>query len=67
MLIAAVPGCLLGAAAGSIASRYLAETWPGLAYPLAVAVLAALMSAIAALPPAIVAAYRDPVAAIRVP
>jgi putative ABC transport system permease protein len=67
VLLAAIPGCAVGAVVGSVVSRQLAGTWPGLAYPAAIAVLGTLMLALAALPPALVAAYRDPVAAIRVP
>lgn len=67
VLAAAIPGCLFGAIIGSVVSRHLADNWPGIAYPAAVAVLGTLTLAAAALPPAIIAAHRDPVAAIRVP
>lgn len=67
MLLVAIPGAAVGAVVGAVAAHRLAETWPGWSYPLAVAVLTVVAVAVAALPPAVVAAYRDPVEAIRVP
>lgn len=67
MLLVAAPGAAVGAIAGSVVAERLAGSWPGWSYPIAVAVLTVLAIAAAALPPAMVAAFRDPVAAIRVP
>lgn len=67
MLLVAVPGAALGAVAGSVVAQRLSGTWPGWSYPLAVALLTVLAVASSALPPAVMAAFRDPVAAIRVP
>lgn len=64
---AAVPGALLGAAGGSLAIYWLTGATVGVAYPVAIAVLAVLTALVAALPPAFVAAHRDPVAALRTP
>jgi hypothetical protein len=50
----------------AVAKRF-ADSWPGWTYPIAVAVLTVLAIAAAALPPAMVAAFRDPVAATHVP
>lgn len=67
MLLVAIPGAAVGAAVGAVVAERLSGSWPGWRYPLAVAVLAVLSVAAAALPPAVVAAFRDPVRAIRVP
>jgi len=66
-VLVATPGAVIGATVGAVAAERLAGSWPGWSYPSAVAVLTVLAVAAAAVPPAAVAAYRDPVAAIRVP
>jgi len=61
----------VGAAIGVSAGVFLVWRWTGAAprplFTLAVAVLAVLATLAASLPPALVAAYRDPVRVLRVP
>lgn len=66
-LWSALPGVAAGALAGSALVKALSGSWPGWQFPLAVAVLTALSAAGAAITPAILAAMRDPVTALRVP
>lgn len=66
-LTAAVPGTLLGAVAGSLVARRLAGSWPGWTFPTAIGVLTILAVCLAAAVPAVTAAWRDPVRALRVP
>lgn len=66
-LWSSVPGVVVGAAVGSLAVRWLAGTWPGWQFPVAVALLTTMSAAAAAAVPAAVAAWRDPVSALRVP
>lgn len=66
-LWSAFPGVAVGAIAGSAVTASLAGTWPGWRYPLAISVLTALGAALAAVAPAVVASFRDPVVALRVP
>jgi len=66
-LWSALPGVAAGALAGSTLVKVLSGSWPGWQFPVAVAVLTALSAAGAALIPAVLAAVRDPVAALRVP
>jgi len=63
----AVAGAALGVAAGMAVVLQLIGTSPQFEFGAAIAVLAVIATAIAALPPAIVAAYRDPVRILRVP
>lgn len=67
MQVAALPGVAVGAVGGWIAVVAIAGSGPGWQYPLAIAVLMLLTMAIAATVPAITAAWRDPVSALRVP
>lgn len=66
-LWSSLPGVTVGALAGSIAVRWLSGTWPGWPFPVAVALLTIMSAAAAAAIPAALAAYRDPVSALRVP
>lgn len=63
----AVAGVAVGVAIGTMVVQQLIGTAPQFEFGLAVAVLAVIATAIAALPPAIVAAFRDPVRILRVP
>lgn len=65
--LVAVIGATVGAAAGAFVAYRLGGSWPGWTYPVAVVVLTVMAMAAAAIIPALTAAYRDPVAAIRVP
>ncbi|MFC5999425.1 FtsX-like permease family protein [Quadrisphaera sp. GCM10027208] len=67
VLLAAVPGALLGAVGGSVAVVALSGSGPGWQYPVAVALLTVAAMVLAAALPAVTAAWRDPVAALRVP
>lgn len=64
--VAALPGALLGAVAGSVASLVWAQPPPA-HFTLAVTVLTGQVSAAAAVLPAALAATRDPVRVLRVP
>lgn len=66
-LIAAVPGALAGVVAGAVMVHRTTGLSPSPAFMAAVAVLGALASIVAAFAPAAVAAWGDPVAALRVP
>lgn len=63
----AVVGAAVGVGVGTLVVRQLLGTVPHLEFGVAVATLAVLATAIAALPPAVLAAYRDPVRTLRVP
>lgn len=65
--VVALIGAFIGAAVGSWAAWRLSGSNPGLSFTLAVSSLCVLAAAIASLPPAIIAAYRDPVRILRVP
>jgi len=60
-------GAALGAAVGAGVVWRLTDQTPGLSFTAAVALLALLAATVAALPPAIHAARRDPVTALRIP
>jgi putative ABC transport system permease protein len=64
---ASVAGAVGGAVAGSFVTYFLTGAWPGWTYPVAVSVLAVLTNLLAATVPAVIAARRDPVLALRVP
>lgn len=64
-LLAAVPGVLLGSAAGLTLTHRSIGSLPGWPFTLGVAVLATLTAVLAALPPAVIAAWRDPVTVLR--
>lgn len=55
-----------GPAAGSIVVTDVLDVAPELEFGLAIGILAVLATAVAAIPPAVVAAYRDPVRILRV-
>lgn len=63
----AVVGATAGAGIGTIVVQQTLGIAPRVDFVLAVAILAVIATAIAALPPAIIAAYRDPVRILRVP
>lgn len=63
---AAVPGALFGAVGGAVAAAIWAQL-PPLGFTCAVTVLTGLVSGIAAIPPALLAATRDPVGVLRTP
>lgn len=64
---AAAPGAVIGVVAGSTVLRGTTGQWPSPAFPCAVGLLAILTMVVAALPPAVVAAYQDPLRALRTP
>ncbi len=63
----AVVGAAVGVATGVLFVQWLLGTAPTAEFAVAIAVLAVISAAIAALPPAVMAAYRDPVRILRVP
>ncbi|GBD83622.1 FtsX-like permease family protein [bacterium BMS3Abin02] len=63
----AITGTLAGSLVGGAIIWRLTGTPPDAGFAVAVAVLAVLAAAIAAIPPAMVAAWRDPVSILRVP
>lgn len=60
-------GVALGLVAGGMVVRSLTGGLPDLMFALAIGVLALLTVALATIPPAVVAAFRDPVRVLRVP
>lgn len=66
-VLTAVVGAAAGVLIGTAVVRQILGILPEPDFGLAVAVLAVIATAIAALPPAVVAAYRDPVRILRVP
>lgn len=66
-LLAAAPGATVGAIAGAYTAHRLSDAWPGWSYPTAIGTLTLLALGGAAVVPALLAAYRDPVAALRLP
>ncbi|UER54408.1 hypothetical protein HJG43_07510 [Kineosporiaceae bacterium SCSIO 59966] len=65
--IPAAIGASLGSLAGAAVVRWQTGGWPGWQFPLAIAVLTVGAAVLAAIVPACVAAFRDPVAVLRVP
>jgi putative ABC transport system permease protein len=63
----ALVGVLIGALIGSWAAWWWSGSSPDLSFTLAVSCLCVVAAILASLPPAIVAAYRDPVRILRVP
>lgn len=66
-LATAIVGASAGVAIGMVVVQQVVGTVPNPEFAAAVAVLAVIATAIAALPPAVVAAFRDPVRILRVP
>lgn len=64
---AGVAGTSVGVVLGVLMIERSTGTFPDVRFPLAIAVLALLTAALAALPPAMLAAFRDPVRVLRVP
>jgi len=65
-VVTAIIGSFIGVAAGSIVVTDVLDVAPELEFGLAIGILAVLATAVAAIPPAVVAAYRDPVRILRV-
>lgn len=65
--IAAVLGATVGCLVGLVAVRLMSGGFPDSTFTVGVGLLAVLMAAVGAVPPAIVAARRDPVRILRVP
>jgi putative ABC transport system permease protein len=65
--VAAFIGSLAGTAVGLVAVVRLAGSSPDPPFVLGVSLLALLMALIAGVPPALLAAFRDPVRILRVP
>lgn len=63
----AVVGAIAGVVIGSVVVHQTLGTATQLEFGVAVAVLSVIATALAALPPAMIAAYRDPVRILRVP
>lgn len=66
-VVAAVVGVAAGVVAGLVLVNRLAGSLPSPAFTAGVVVLAVLAALLAAVPPAVLAAYRDPVRILRVP
>ncbi len=66
-LLVALIGATLGTLIGGTLVRRWTDTPPDLPFSIAIATLATLTATIAAIPPALIAAYRDPVRILRVP
>lgn len=65
--LVALVGAAVGSAVGSFLVYQLTGGHPDLEFTLAIATLAVLATIAAAIPPALVAAYRDPVRVLRTP
>lgn len=63
----ATMGAAVGAVVGTVIVESLIGSMPQADFTVAVAVLAVITSSFAALPPALIAAFRDPVRVLRVP
>lgn len=66
-VLPAALGAALGAVAGGFIVQHLTNALPPLGFTVGVATLAVLSAAAAAIPPALLAALRDPVRILRVP
>lgn len=66
-LVAAIAGALVGTAGGLLAVWRTAGSLPAGEFTAGVAALALLVAFVASVPPALLAAYRDPVRILRVP
>ena len=66
-LVAAALGAAAGTAAGLVAVHRVAGSLPSAGFTIGVALLSVLVAFVACLPPALLAAYRDPVRILRVP
>lgn len=65
--LTAIVGAALGTIVGAITVERILGTTPDVAFLVAIAVLAVIATTAAAVPPAVVAAFRDPVTILRVP
>lgn len=63
----AIVGAAVGTVTGVLIVQLVLGSAPSAEFSLAIATLAVLATAVAALPPAVIAAYRDPVRILRVP
>jgi putative ABC transport system permease protein len=66
-LLAATLGVAIGGAAGLVVLRQLTSRTVAPSYPVAIAGLTLLASAVAAIVPASIAAWRDPLRVLRTP
>ena len=66
-LLTAVIGALVGTTIGTLIAQQVVSAIPEPAFIIAVGLLAIIATGIAALPPAALAAYRDPIRVLRVP
>lgn len=66
-VLTAIVGATAGVLIGTAVVRQILGIQPEMDFGLAVAVLAVIAATIAAMPPAVIAAYRDPVRILRVP
>jgi putative ABC transport system permease protein len=66
-LLVAALGILVGVGIATIVTLRWTDAPPEATFTTAIAVLALLVTIIAALPPALIAAYRDPVRVLRIP
>jgi putative ABC transport system permease protein len=66
-LLAAAGGTVVGSIVGLLMIRRATGALPAPGFPVSIATLALLTATIAALPPAMIAAFRDPVRVLRVP
>lgn len=64
---AAVSGAVIGTVITGVALTQTSGQAPDTPFTMAIAILAVLTAVLAAIPPAVVAAYRDPVRVLRVP
>lgn len=65
--VAAVSGAVIGTVITGVALTQTSGQAPDTPFTMAIAILAVLTAVLAAIPPAVVAAYRDPVRVLRVP
>ncbi|MFQ5523642.1 MAG: hypothetical protein ACE5F5_08695 [Acidimicrobiia bacterium] len=66
-LVVAVVGAAVGTLGTGLVLTRLTGTPPDPTFTLAIGILAVLTTTTAALPPSLVAAYRDPVRVLRIP
>lgn len=66
-VVTAIGGAVAGIIIGTVVVHQILGTAPQLEFGVAVAILAVIAAGVAAMPPAVIAAYRDPVRILRVP
>jgi len=65
--VVAVVGAAVGIAVGTFLVYRLTRSYPDLRFTIAIGILAVLATLFASIPPALIAAYRDPVRVLRTP